>query len=393
MSTIASYKQQCESDCWRQQHPQQPRKSMWLWRSDYETWEMFSQEEMAKIQTAHDSYSDGLVLERGDAIYYIDLSKNTQTNTTTGRMRLLRHIPMDSKLVYQTRPSSPTLPEAGTESQNSSSNRTGSWTAFSQQETAKLEEALFARNEGVVLERGADTFYVDFQRWIMTDLKRNTAHSIQLANSIINPPVDSDLNSTSRSTLTAAVDRPKKEMESRVLLGSSSATRPPPLTTYVFRPPPSSPWQEILGKNYSAPSSWMLASASSEGTGSTVSTRDSQSSILYEASAEDLAAPFMNKRNSNNGSGRRNSNSDALWLWRNNEGRWSTFDDRDALTIEKAFVKGETGVVLQRVRSLSSSNQSDNDGNRTTYFLDLVDMTQTNLQTNYVRKIERREDW
>ena len=356
----------------QQQQRQRQQRSMWLWRSDYETWETFDQEEMAKIQKAHNACSNGLVLERGDAVYYIDLAKNTQTNTTTGRMRLLQHVPSGSRWVHQATPSSSALITDDVENQGTS-DKSGPWTAFSTQEAARLEEALFARNDCVILERGAETLYVDFQRWIMTDLARHSTRNIQLVDSstvIENPkPV----------AVRASATDPKKEIDARVLL-SSSVTKSPPAFASM-----ASTWQEgLLGKAVTR-TSWMRSSDGSERTCSTTSTGESDSSVLCEASDEDLAAPFKNR-----GSG----SDDVLWLWRDNQGLWSTFEEQEAVAIEGAFAKGETGVVMQRGGPPEPSASSNNGGDEsTTYFLDLIDMTQTNLQTGFVRNIERREHW
>ena len=335
---------------------------------------MFDQEETAKIQKAHNAYGNGLVLERGDAVYYIDLSKNTQTNTTTGRMRLLKHVPPGSRWVHQTTPSPSALIADGVEAQ-CSSYKIGPWTAFSTQEAARLEEALFARNDCVILERGADNLYVDFQRWTMTDLATNSTRNIQLADS---STVIQDENTCKPESVRGSTTVPKKEFDSRVLL-SSSVTKPPPALASM-----SSSWQEGCGDVMRA--SWRRSSDGSERTCSTTSTTgESDSSPLYEASDEDLAAPFRN---------RGGSSDDVLWLWRDNQGLWSTFEEQEAVDIEGAFAKGETGVVVQRGKSSASSASSKYDGvDDTTYFLDLIDMTQTNLHTGFVRNIERREHW
>ena len=322
----------------QQQQQQQQQQSVWLWRSDYETWEMFNQEDMAKMERAQAAYSNGLVLERKDNVYYIDLLNKTQTNTDTGRMRLLQHVTSGSQWIFQDSPSAAS-PTDGDE--NQSSEERGQWTAFSKQDTAKLEAALFAGQDCVILDRDSETLYVDLQRWTLNNLTTNTTRAIKLATE------ERDAKPAAVQVSTVPNDE-----DSRAYT-APSITKPQSSRT--------------------SQTSWERSSEGSERTCSTTSAAESESSL--EEAPEELAHPYAS-----------NASDEVLWLWRDDQGLWSTFDDQIANDIEASFAKGETGVVVQR-------GSDSNGGDGVCYFLDLVEMTQTNLMSGYIRNIERREDW
>lgn len=335
-----------------QEQQQDLEPSIWLWRSDYETWEMFSEKDIVKLEQAQASYSNSLILERPEDVYYIDIEKMTQTNTTTGRMRLLQRVIPGAQWIFEDSPATAAATAEGGDEIQSSSEETGRWTAFSWHENTQLEAALFAREDCLILERDAETVYVDLQRWSLTNLTTNTfTCAIKVAT-----PNQGGLEPRRPKSITVP-SSPYMEQGNSSVVSLADGDKKPAARKNIPR------------------TSWMSASASeiSHRTASTASAGDSDFSS-QEGHPSQHHHHFANSNISMD---------DALWLWRNEEGLWSTFDDSIAFDIEASFSKGETGVVVRRGAKDEGS----------AYYLDLVEMTQTNMATGYVRNIERREDW
>lgn len=69
------------------------------------------------------------------------------------------------------------------------------------------------------------------------------------------------------------------------------------------------------------------------------------------------------------------SSAARMWLWRDDYGLWSCYDDELAQALEDSWVKGETGVLVNRGSA--------------SYYADFLEMTQTNIDTGLSRLIKR----
>jgi len=305
------------------------KKCCWLFRNDQKTWQTFAPEDSKKLEQAVASYSDGMVLQRNHGIYYIDFDQYTQTNTDTGRVRPVQRIRSGSQWMFEN--SACSVARQGTNSNG------GGWSAFTKEVRDKLETALFNHEECVILELGDDTLFVDLQRWTITNLTTNVSCAIQVG--------DERKCRARRNSLTASS---KQEIAYGGARNDQEHNRPSFKSAIELKESSECSDSERTASTYLSPES-------------------------SECESGSRSIPTLSL-------GRINADS-PLWMWRNNEGLWSTFDDDVIGDIERAFKRGETGMIM----NLGPKTEP--------FFLDLVEMTQTNLSTGFVRNIERRVDW
>lgn len=141
----------------------QHSRTIWLWRSDEENWERYSDDHNAQIEYARELGNQGVVLERNETTYFLDLSRLTQTNGRSGRLRRIFPIKLGSFWQVE------------------SSNGKGLQPFFSSEETREIEKALFERQEGFVLPRCTRTYYVDFLKLTLTDFISGKTRNIRVS--------------------------------------------------------------------------------------------------------------------------------------------------------------------------------------------------------------------
>lgn len=147
-------------------------KRLWLWLSDEGNWERFSAKDNAAIEKALKDGNHGLMLERNHTAYFLDLSRRTQTNGCTGRMRPIRPVTRGAHWLVEDANDSTVLTPY-----------------FSEPELEEMEKTLFySKQECYILQRGDQTHYVDLLRWTVTDLSTDCTRNIHVSSSQDLPP-------------------------------------------------------------------------------------------------------------------------------------------------------------------------------------------------------------
>lgn len=138
------------------------RNTVWLWRSDEDNWERFGAEHNDQIESALESGNQDVVLERHDTTYFLDLSRLTQTNGCTGRMRWILPLTAGSTWLLE--------------------RAKGLQPFFSEEDTEEIEKAFFEGKECFVLQRCTRTYYVDLKKLTITDLTSGKERNIKVSN-------------------------------------------------------------------------------------------------------------------------------------------------------------------------------------------------------------------
>lgn len=340
---------------------QQAANSVWLWLSDEENWERFSAADAAKIEHTLSIGDKGLVLERNYTTYFLDLLRFTQTSARTGTRRRIRRVQRCSLWFARDSPSEP-------------------WESFSRAEERDLEEAFFEGSESFILQRtgGDEVHYVDFMKWTVIDLSDNFTRQMKAVGE------GEDVNA----------DQGEEETSARASITSSG-------TSTIASVAASAKIEKEAVKNHQEPARLKIDSESAKISDAAIpqqAKRLPQDEIVddgditvttlpedYDSShhSNEILPIGSNETPTFSGSSKPirrsiSQRSRPSWRWEDDGASWAPFDEETSAAIERSWEFGAPEMVFER--------------SSTAYFVDLVNLTQTNTHTGNTRPIQRVEE-
>lgn len=306
--------------------------SVWLWLADDESWERFDSQETAAIALAITKGHNGAILHRGDTPYFLDLLRFNQTSVVSGRRRPIYNVQKGRANWLVQQQEHPSL-DAVKRGAPSRAGFEEGWVSFSRKETHQLEDAFFAGSDFAVLNRDdGRSCYVDLAKWTSTCLSSNATSYIKVTpDNIGSAPVSQNATTTIIAT-TSSPQQYKKCMSDREASERTTATA-------------LAEDDDISALNFDDDDD---------------GDQTREGSIIFE---------------DHRTSSTPRPKSQALWRWHNDSHDWTNFDDEFTDAIERSWATGANDMVFQR--------------GHTQYYIDLQNLTQTNIDTGRVRPIQR----
>jgi WWE domain len=310
--------------------------SVWLWLADDESWERFDPQETSKIALALAEGNKGAILHRGDTPYFLDLLRFTQTSVVSGRRRPIYNVMKGRAKWMVQQEEHPSLYAVKKEACAGPGVEEG-WVSFSRKETHQLEDAFFAGSDFAVLNRDdGQSCYVDLARWTSTCLTSNATSFIKVT------PDDGDSNNT---VMVAPV--------------SHVAT-----TTNITTGSSPQQYKKCLSDGEASERTTATALADDDDPFDEDDRGDQTGLDAIIVKPEDHVASSTPR-----------PKSQALWRWHNDSHEWTSFDEDFADALERSWATGASDMVFQR--------------GQTQYYIDLQNLTQTNIDTGRVRPVQR----
>jgi WWE domain len=307
--------------------------SVWLWLADDESWERFDPVETAAIALAVSKGHCGAILHRGDTPYFIDLLRFTQTSVVSGTRRPIYNVQKGQANWLVQQQDHPSLDAVKRRAPSGAGLEEG-WVSFSRKETQQLEDAFFSGSDFAVLNRDdGGSCYVDLARWTSTCLSSNATNFIKITSSNVDSaPIPHDISTT--IVTNGSPQKHKKCLSDREASEGTFAT-------------PLAEDDDMAALNFDVDDD----GGGDQAREGTIVVKDHRTS------------------------GTPRPRSQALWRWHNDSHDWTNFDDEFTDALERSWATGAGDMVFQR--------------GHTQYYIDLQNLTQTNIDTGRARPIQR----
>ncbi|CAB9511495.1 expressed unknown protein [Seminavis robusta] len=216
--------------------------------------------------------------------------------------------------------------------QSESSPKGDGWIPFTHKETLQLEEAFFAGSDFSVVNRdNGSACYVDLAKWTLTCLSTNATCFIKIT------PNTAAANDQTQQSSAAKSQQQQQHYKDQHYKSSQ----------------PQQQQQHYKDQHYKTDRSTSSSPAEDD----------------YDASYYGQQQIIVNNSDNSNRKNR------ASWRWHNDSHSWTSYNDEITDAIEQAWATGANDLVFVH--------------ENTQYYVDLANLTQTNIDTGYTRPIQR----